>query len=111
MSLVLWTWLFLLGQGFLVSDNVVFQDNQSSMLLANNGKRSSSKHTRLLEIRYFFVTDQIEKGNLRIEHCPTDIMVADFFTKPLQGSKFKLFRDFILGRVHPHPSSDSKECV
>jgi len=29
--------------------------------------------------------------------CPTEKMVADFFTKPLQGKLFRYFRDFILG--------------
>ena len=45
-------------------------------------------------------------------------MLADFFTKPLQGSLFRLFRDVLLGRAHisalfpaPFPSSSSKERV
>ena len=37
MSLVLWVWSFLQTQGFDVTDNVIFQDNQSTMLLVNNG--------------------------------------------------------------------------
>ena len=27
-----------------------------------------------------------------MKFCPTDKMIADFMTKPLQGSKFKKFR-------------------
>ena len=37
MSLALWVRSFLQALGFDVTDNVVFQDNQSTMLLANNG--------------------------------------------------------------------------
>ena len=37
------------------------------------------------------------KKDLEIEHCPTDMMLEDFFTKPLQGSKFQYFRNLILG--------------
>ena len=37
MSLVLWVWCFLQTQGFDKTDNVIFQDNQSTMLLVNNG--------------------------------------------------------------------------
>ena len=48
-------------------------------------------------MRYFFITDQIEKGNAVVEYCGTDDMVADFMTKPLQGEKFKKFRKMILG--------------
>jgi len=36
---------------------------QSTILLLENGKSSSTKRTRALNIRYFYLTDQIEKGN------------------------------------------------
>ena len=43
MALVLWCRLFIMGQGFDVRDNIVYQDNQSTMLLSNNGRHSSGK--------------------------------------------------------------------
>jgi len=82
---VLWTRYFLEAQGYEVRDNVVFQDNQSTMLLANNGHGSSGKRTRHIEIRYFFVTDMINQKQMRVAYCPTAEMIADYFTKPLQG--------------------------
>ena len=45
-----------------------------------------------------FLTDQVEKGSLSIEYCPTDVMWADFMTKPLQGEKICKFCDKILGQ-------------
>ena len=48
-------------------------------------------------IRYFFVTDQVELGNVQVEYMPTDEMWADFMTKPLQGEKFRKFRSLLLG--------------
>jgi hypothetical protein len=36
---------------------------------------------------------------ISIDWCPTKKMVADFMTKPLQGSLFRELRDFIMGRV------------
>ena len=33
---------------------------------------------------------------MRVSHCPTDCMVADFFTKPLQGTSFKKFCNLIM---------------
>jgi hypothetical protein len=65
--------------------------------LETNSKKSSSKRTRALNIRYFFITDQVMKGNAQIEYCGTDDMVGDFFMKPLQGEKFWRFRDSIMG--------------
>ena len=67
------------------------------MLLSNYQlRKSSSKRTRHLNIRYFFLTDQIEKGNLAVKFCPTDDVIADFMSKPVQGDKFKKFRKEIM---------------
>jgi hypothetical protein len=96
-NLILWTKLFLEAQGCSIAVNKVFQDNQSAILLEVNGKRSSSSRTRALYIRYFFITNQVEAGNISIEYCPTKAMVADFFTKPLQGDLFVKFKRFIMG--------------
>ena len=44
----------------------------------------------------FFVTDRIEANEMKVEYCPTKMMIADFYTKPLQGKLFRLFRNLIL---------------
>jgi hypothetical protein len=84
------------AQGFTVSDSIVYQDNQSAILMEKNGRASSSKRTRHINIRYFFVTDRVANGEIKIEYCPTLEMLADDFTKPLQGAQFKTFRDRIM---------------
>ena len=96
MSKMLWTRLFLEAQGLTIADNILYQDNQSAILLAKNGKASSSKRTRHFNIRYFFVTDQVEKGNLTIKFCPTDEMQADYQTKPNTGAKFAQQRSILM---------------
>ena len=96
-TMILWTGLFMEQQGYSLNKNILFQDKKSAILLETNGKRSAGKRSRVLNIRYFLLTDQVEKGNLSIEYCPTDVMWADFMTKPLQGEKFRKFRDKILG--------------
>ena len=80
-----------------MNNNINFQDNKSSMLLERNGKAMSGKCTKHINVRYFFITNQISKGEVRVEWCPTKDMVADFLTKPLQGASFKRFRDLIMG--------------
>ena len=59
--------------------NILYQDNKATILLETNGKQSSTKRTKALNIRYFFIVDQVEKGRLAVEYCPTGSMVADFF--------------------------------
>jgi hypothetical protein len=59
---ILWVHLFLKAQGFAVSNNILYQDNKSAMLLETNGRASSSKRTRHIEIRYYYVTIELPKG-------------------------------------------------
>lgn len=93
---VIWTRHFLMAQGYQINESVVYQDNQSAILLEKNGRASSRKHTRHINIRYFFITDRVKSGEVNIKYCPTNEMIADFFTKPLQGAKFRKFRDLVL---------------
>ena len=96
-DLILWTKLFLEAQGYGVEKNILYQDNRSAILLEKNGKRSSTKRTRHLNIRYFFLADQVAQGNVEVEYCPTDDVFGDYLTKPLQGAKFHKFRKAIMG--------------
>ena len=85
------------AQGFKVNDNIIYQDNISAMLLEKNGRSSSGKRTKHINIRYYYVADKIAKGEVNVIWCPTDQMVADFLTKPLQGKAFVEFRDKLMG--------------
>ena len=97
MTMILWTKLFMEAQGYAIEENILYQDNKSAILLEKNGRKSAGKRSRAINIRYYFVTDHVEKGNVSIEYCPTEDMIADFMTKPLQGEKFREFRRAILG--------------
>jgi hypothetical protein len=93
---MLWTKHFLDAQGYGVKKNVLHQDNQSAIKLEANGRKSAGKRSRHLNIRLFYITDQIEKKEIDVTFCPTDNMIADYFTKPLHGEKFKRFRQVIM---------------
>ena len=93
------TWLscFLENQGYILKDNILYQDNQSAIKLEKNGRNSCTGNLRHIGIRYFFVKDRVDKGEISIEYCPTEYMLADYFTKPLQGKVFRVFRRVIMG--------------
>ena len=97
MHIVIWSRYFLMAQGYGVTQNLLLKDNQSSILLERNGKASSGKRTRHINIRYFFITDRVSMKEVEIEWCPTKEMVADLMAKPLQGSHFRRLRDLIMG--------------
>ena len=54
-----------------------------------------------MHIRYFYVTEQVHNKAIHITHYPTEEMVADFFTKPLQGSLFTKMRNYVMGNEEP----------
>ena len=98
---VLWTKQFLEEQGWRDHITVIYQDNTSSILLERNGRGSSTKRTKHMNIRYFYITEQIKNKTVHVTHCPTEEMVGDFFTKPLQGSLFIKMRNYIMGSEEP----------
>jgi hypothetical protein len=99
MPAICWTRYFLEAQGYKVRDNILYQDNKSAILLEKNGKASSSKRTKHINIRYFFITDRVKEGDVSLIWCPTGDMIGDYMTKPLQGALFRKFRDQIMGVI------------
>jgi len=89
----LWILMFLEEQGYGIKDNVIYEDNQSAMLMEKNGRISCTGNSRHVNIRYLFLKDRIDKGEVRVQYCPTGLMLADYYTKPLMGSKFQEFRE------------------
>ncbi len=79
---------FLLSQGYRIIENLLIQDNRSLVLQEQNGKASSGKRTRHINIQNFFVTDWVNMTETRVDWCPTKMIVADFMTKRLHGSNF-----------------------
>ena len=108
---ILWTRNFLISQGYPVQENVVYQDNMSAILFENNGRKSSTKQTKHIELRYFFIHDQVLQEKVLIKHCPTVNMRADFFTKPLQGMLFYRLHDLIMNIAPESPYHSSHRSV
>ncbi len=68
----------------------------STLSLAKNGYVSSSKRTKNIKAKYFFIRHFHHTGELDLQYCPTEQMWADVLTKPLQGAKFRLMRAFLM---------------
>ena len=89
---ILWGCYFLEAQGYDVTQNIVYQDNKSTILLATNGRSSSSRNTKHIRNRYFLIKDLCGRSEIEIQHQGTDIMWSDVLTKPKQGSPFRRMR-------------------
>ena len=86
---------FIESQGFNTKVNVIYQDKQSCIKLAENGKDISGKRMRHFNIKYFYITNLIKRQEVSIQYCSSNDMLADFFTKPIIGKKFNDAQDKI----------------
>ena len=100
-----WAKRFLEGQGYILRRNIFYQDNQSAMKIESNGQKSCGEKSRHIDIRYFFIKDIIKRENIELVHCPTERMIVDYYTKPLQGWLFRKMRDIIMG-LTPFPDEE-----
>ncbi len=103
---ILWAHYFMMEQGFEMEALLLYQDNMSAMLLKTNGKASSSKQTKHIKVKYFFVKDKVNQGEVTIEHCPTEQMWTNINTKPKQGQVYCIFRGHVMGIPADYKDSD-----
>ncbi len=78
---------FVLDQGYEIGPAVVYQDNMSCMALMKRGGPGSER-SRHINIRHFWLTERVAKGEVIIEHLGTEKMFANVLTKPVQGAQF-----------------------
>jgi hypothetical protein len=91
--------MFMEAQGY--KPNITLaKDNESEIIMLLNGKASCTANSKHVAIKYFWSTDRIKRGRMKAKHCPTEKMIADYMSKPLQGSLFKIFRNVIMGWAH-----------
>lgn len=70
--------------------SVVHGDNQSAIAVTKNGIRSD--RTKHVDIKYHFVTESVEQGEVVLKWVPTNEQQADIFTKALAAPVFLQFR-------------------
>jgi len=92
--------MFMEDQGYPIKSNILLQDNESAIKMIQNGRASCTSRSKHIHIRYFFIKDRIDNGEFKVAYCPTEKMLADFFTKPLQGKLFERLRRVIMGWDH-----------
>ena len=68
-------------------------DNQGAHAMAyNTGVNDRTKH---IEIKYHFIREAVQRKVVTLEYCPTEHMVADILTKPLDRVKFEKFAKIV----------------
>ena len=85
------------AQGYTTENNILYQDNKSTILLANNGRMISGKKSKHIKNRFFLITDKVVQGDLKIKQKGTDKMLDDLNTNPMQGKRFRVMRAEVMG--------------
>jgi KUP system potassium uptake protein len=85
---------------------IIREDNQGAIALIRDHRFSDrSKH---IDIRYFYIREHVEQGTYTIEYCPTNLMLADVFTKALNRPVFVNIIK-MLGMILTKSSSDKPQ--
>ncbi len=105
---ILWARYFMIEQGYNMDASLLYQDNMSAILLETNWKASSSKRTKHIKVKYFFIKDKVDQGEITIKNCPTEQMWTDINTKPKQDLVFRVFRGHVMGIPADYKDSDYK---
>lgn len=72
---------------------VLYIDNKSAIDLAKNPVfHRRSKH---IDIRYHFIRECVENGDILIKHVSTDLQRADVLTKALPTTRFEKMRQLL----------------
>ena len=64
LEMMMWCKYFMEAQGYTIEYNILYQDNKSTILLANNGRMSAGKNSKHIKNRFFLITDKVVQGDL-----------------------------------------------
>jgi hypothetical protein len=88
---LLWMRQTLRYYGYKLSKVHVLCDNESAIRMADNPvEHSRTKH---IDIRYHFLRDHQQRGDIEIAYVNTKNQLADIFTKPLDEKTFSQLRN------------------
>jgi hypothetical protein len=90
---VVWLQKLLSDLGQSVDVLVIYCDNISSILLANNPVYHA--RTKHIEVHYHFIREKVLAKEIDLIHVSTEDQVADIFTKALGTDKLKKFRKML----------------
>ncbi|KAJ9541607.1 hypothetical protein OSB04_028113 [Centaurea solstitialis] len=93
-SQVLWMKTQLADFGYTMHRIPIYCDSKSAIqITANPVQHSRTKH---IDIRYHFIKDHVEKGNIELYFVESDYQLADLFTKPFDEKRVNPHNDFWL---------------
>lgn len=87
-------WILRILQDFSVPVSLpitIFEDNQSC--IKQLGSPTVSRRSKHVETKNHYIREMQTNGEIQAVYCPTEEMIADMLTKPLQAVKLRRFRE------------------
>nr|GEV78164.1 copia protein [Tanacetum cinerariifolium] len=84
---VLWMRTQLTDYGFFYDKVPIYCDSKSAIVISCNPVQHT--RTKLIDVRYHFIKDLVEKGTIELYFIGTEYQLADLFTKSLPRARFK----------------------
>jgi hypothetical protein len=97
-NMVEWSKQLMEELGFAQQPIVIYQDSECSLKMLKKGT-GSFKRAKHIKIRYFWLKELIDAGEVVMRYIPTSEMVADIFTKAITGAQFYYLCSLLLGWV------------
>jgi hypothetical protein len=76
--------------------SLVYGDNQSTLAISKNGIKG--ERTKHVDVKYHFITETVERGDVVLKWIPTTEQQADIFTKALAAPAFEHLRQLLMTR-------------
>ena len=80
--------------GCAIGTPTIYSDSQAAIAFTNS--RIENARNRHIDIRYHFVKDLVDRGEMLMSFIPSKGNIADMFTKPLPKPKFEELRDSVI---------------
>ena len=74
--------------------SIVYGDNQSTLAVSHNGVKG--ERTKHVDVKYHFVTETVERGDVQLRWVPTQQQQADIFPKALSAPAFEVLRSHLM---------------
>ncbi|CAH9083075.1 unnamed protein product [Cuscuta europaea] len=86
-SQILWMKTQLKDYGYTLRHIPIYSDSQSAIAITSNPVHHS--RTKHIDLRYHFIKDHVEKGDIDMYFVSSELQLADLFTKALDEKRFQ----------------------
>jgi hypothetical protein len=77
--------------------SMVFEDNQSCLILATTNPPQMMPHSKSIGVKYHWFRSHLSKDTIVMQYCPSELQRANILTKPLLQMQFEAEQMAIMG--------------